>query len=59
MSIIKHETSSDGNVFQYLNVEDAENLRIRVLLMFELEQYIQEKGLTQEEAAEIMQTSQP
>ncbi len=59
MSIVKHETGGNGNVFHDLNVEDAENLRIRALLMFEIEQYIQENDLTQDKAAEVMQTTQP
>ncbi len=59
MSIVKHETGSNGNVFHVLNVEDAENLQIRALLMFEIEQYIRENDLTQDKAAEVMQTTQP
>lgn len=59
MSIITHETAADSNIFADLGVEDAENLRIRSLLMIEITHFIEEEELTQTAAAELMQTSQP
>jgi predicted XRE-type DNA-binding protein len=37
---------------------EAENLRIRTQLMIEIEQYTQAKGLTQQEAANLFDTTQ-
>lgn len=53
------ETSA-GNVFEDLGFEEeeAENLRIRARLMAPLERYVREQGLTQEEAAEELGTTQ-
>ena len=53
--------SSSGNVFQDLGFdrEEAENLRIRALLMAELEKYIEREGISQVEAARRMGVRQP
>jgi predicted XRE-type DNA-binding protein len=52
---------STGNVFADLGFhgEEAENLRIRALLMAEAEQFIKRKGLSQAQAAARMGVSQP
>ncbi|MFC1530628.1 helix-turn-helix domain-containing protein [Gemmatimonadota bacterium] len=50
-----------ANVFQDLGFdpEESENLRVRGDLMIELSRLIENKGWTQEEAAEIMGVTQP
>ncbi len=50
-----------ANVFQDLGFdpEESENLRVRADLMIELSRLIENKGWTQEEAAEIMGVTQP
>lgn len=54
-------TNSSGNVFEDLGFEkeEAENLKIRSKLMMSLERFIREKGLKQEEAAELFGVTQP
>ena len=52
-------TESSGNVFEDLELPDAENLKLRAQLMIEIEQYIEQHGLTQGEAAKRMHTIQP
>ena len=52
-------TESSGNVFADMNLEDAENLRLRSQLMIEIRRYIDEHGLTQAEAARLFGTTQP
>lgn len=53
-------TPSSGNVFEDLGFEggEAENLRVRARLMAPLERYVRERGVTQEEAAEELGTTQ-
>lgn len=52
---------SSNNIFRDLGfkVEEAENLKLRAMLMVELEKYIREKGLTQKRAAERLGVTQP
>jgi len=52
---------SSGNVFRDLGFSpaEAENLRVRTLLMAELEQLIQKRGWTQAEAAKLFGVAQP
>ena len=38
---------------------EAENLKLRSLLMVEIDRYVKESGLTQAEAAKLMKTTQP
>jgi len=54
-------TSSSGNVFADLGFdpEEAEHLRIRSSLMIEVRKLIEERGLTQVEAAALMGVTQP
>jgi len=53
-------TPSTGNIFEDLGFEggEAENLRVRARLMAPLERYVRERGLTQTEAAEELDTTQ-
>ena len=52
---------SSGNVFRDLgfSTEDAENLRIRSELMARLATLIEERGLTQADAAKVFGVTQP
>lgn len=52
---------SSGNVFADLGFEpeEAENLRVRADLMIAIKTLIQEKGWTQQEAAQQLGVSQP
>ncbi|MFQ5745506.1 MAG: helix-turn-helix domain-containing protein [Acidobacteriota bacterium] len=52
---------SSGNVFRDLgsSPEEAENLRVRADLMIELSRLIEERGLTQVDAARLFGVSQP
>ena len=52
---------SSGNVFRDLGfpAEEAENLRIRSELMARLSRVIQDEGLTQGEAAQLLGVTQP
>jgi predicted XRE-type DNA-binding protein len=52
---------SSGNLFRDLGFapEEAEHLRVRSTLMAAVRRYIDERGLTQAEAAEILGVTQP
>ncbi len=52
---------SSGNVFTDLGFEpeEAQNLKIRADLMIEISKLIEERGLTQTAAAELLQVTQP
>ncbi len=52
---------SSGNVFKDLGfpAEEAEHLRVRADLMIVLSRVIQDRGLTQVKAAELLGVSQP
>ena len=52
---------SSINIFRDLGfkAEEAENLKLRAMLMVELEKHIREKGLTQKKAAERLGVTQP
>ena len=54
-------TPSSGSVFADLGFsdEEAEHLRIRSTLMIELRKLIEERNLTQSEAAKSMKVTQP
>lgn len=53
--------ASTNNIFRDLGfgVEEAANLKLRAMLMVELEKHIREKGLTQKRAAERLGVTQP
>ncbi len=55
---IKFEKSS-GNVFRDLDLPDAEELFLKATLGFEVFQIIEERELTQTEAANILGVKQP
>lgn len=50
-----------GNIFDDLGVDEStdENLKIRAGLMRAIEKFIDEKGLTQLQAAKLMNVTQP
>jgi predicted XRE-type DNA-binding protein len=52
---------STSNVFRDMgfDAEEAANLKLRAMLMIEIEKYIQEKHLTQKRAAERLGVTQP
>jgi predicted XRE-type DNA-binding protein len=52
---------SSTNLFKDLgfNYEDAENLRVRAMLMASIEKYIRQEGMTQAEAARKVGVTQP
>ncbi len=52
-------TQSSGNVFADLGLPQAEEELAKVDLAFEISRIIEERGLTQVEAAEIMGVDQP
>ena len=52
-------TPSSGNVFADLELPKAEEELAKVDLAFEISQIIEEQGLTQNQAAEIMGVDQP
>lgn len=54
----KHEIGS-GNVFADLGLPDAEELKAKSELVMEIIQIIEDRGLKQAEAAEIMGIDQP
>jgi predicted XRE-type DNA-binding protein len=53
--------ATTNNVFRDLRfgAEEAANLKLRAMLMVELEQYIRDKRLTQKRAAERLGVTQP
>lgn len=52
---------TNSNVFEQLgfSAEEAENLKVRSSLMTQLTKLIAERGLTQEEAAQMLGVTQP
>jgi len=52
-------TTSSGNVFADLGLPDAEELKAKSDLMLQITRLIEERGLTQAEAAQIMGVDQP
>jgi predicted XRE-type DNA-binding protein len=60
MKTLGHITGS-GNVFKDLGFagEEAENLKIRSLLMMEIDRFVEKSGLTQTEAAKRFGVTQP
>lgn len=56
-----HVTPPDGNVFEDIGFPagEARNLKIRSMLMLTAERVIEERGLTQAQAAKLMGVSQP
>ena len=56
---VKHITPADGNIFEDLGLNEAENLKLRAELMVEIRRYIEENNLTQAVAAKMMGITQP
>ncbi len=52
-------TKSNGNVFEDLGLPDADHLLAKADLALEIGRVIEERGLTQAEAAEMMGVDQP
>jgi predicted XRE-type DNA-binding protein len=52
-------TRSSGNVFEDLGLPDADHLLAKADLAIEITSIIEDRGLTQAEAAEIMSVDQP
>jgi predicted XRE-type DNA-binding protein len=54
-------TKSSNNVFKDLGFrrEEAENLKMRAMLMTAIEKYIRQEGLTQAQAAKRLKVTQP
>ena len=57
----KDVTPSSGNVFEDIGFspEEAENLKIRAVLMVSIRQIIEDAGITQAQAAEAFGVTQP
>jgi predicted XRE-type DNA-binding protein len=57
----EHITPAGGNVFEDIGFppDEARNLKIRSMLMMAADEFIEERGLTQAEAAQLMGVSQP
>lgn len=52
-------TVGSGNVFRDLGLPDAEELKAKTALAYEISTIIEERGLKQAEAAEILGVDQP
>ena len=59
MNGMTHVTPANGNIFKDLGLPESENLKLRAELMVEIRKYVKESGLTQEEAAITLKTTQP
>lgn len=58
---VEHTTPPGGNVFEDIGFgrQEAENLKIRAGLMLAIEEWVRERGLTQQHAAALLGTTQP
>lgn len=59
MSTEMKVTPADGNIFETLGFPDAEELKAKADLVIRIIQIIEQRGLKQVEAAEIMGIDQP
>lgn len=59
MSTEMKVTPADGNIFETLGFPDAEELKAKAELVIQIIQIMEERGLKQVEAAEIMGIDQP
>jgi len=59
MSTEMKVTPADGNIFETLGFLDAEELKAKAELVIQIIQIMEERGLKQVEAAEIMGIDQP
>ena len=56
---IEYTMQAGGNIFADLHLQDAENLKLRAVLMQEVKRYVEGSGLTQTDAARLLGTTQP
>jgi predicted XRE-type DNA-binding protein len=54
-----HVTPAGGNIFADLDVPDAENEKLRLVLLASIREWFESSGMTQNEAAESMGIKQP
>lgn len=55
----QHVTPAGGNIFADLNIPDAENEKLRLVLLAEIRAWVDSSGMTQTEAAASMGIKQP
>jgi len=55
----KHITPAGGSIFEDLNIPDAENEKLRLILLASIKEWVSNSGLTQTEAATAMGVKQP
>jgi predicted XRE-type DNA-binding protein len=54
-----HITPAGGNIFADLEVPDAENEKLRLILLASIREWFIDSGMTQKEAASCMNIKQP
>jgi predicted XRE-type DNA-binding protein len=54
-----HVTQAGGNIFDDLDVPDAENEKLRLVLLASIREWFESSGMTQSEAAGLMGIKQP
>jgi predicted XRE-type DNA-binding protein len=59
MSELPKHTVSSGNVFADLGLADADELLVKAELVMQISRIIEERGLTQVQAAEVLGIDQP
>ncbi len=55
----EHVTPAGGNIFEELNIPDAENEKLRLHLIAAIKEWVSRSGLSQTEAATAMGVKQP
>jgi predicted XRE-type DNA-binding protein len=55
----RHMTPAGGNIFADLGVPDAENERLRLVLLASIREWFKASGMTQKDAANSMGIKQP
>lgn len=55
----EHVTPAGGNIFEELNIPDAENEKLRLHLIAAIKEWVSLSGLSQTEAATAMGVKQP
>jgi predicted XRE-type DNA-binding protein len=59
MAELPEHTVSSGNVFEDLGMPDADEMLVKAELVLQISRIIEEEGLTQVEAAELLGVDQP
>jgi len=54
-----HVTKGSGNVFRDLNLPDADILQAKADLVYRISTLIEQRGLTQMQAADVLRLTQP